>query len=180
MLTGIINLKCISLIIPQILNASISFHWMSTEETSTRSIMIAWLLYQQENCLSLEKLVIDNEYCGAAYRLIKGINVDDVALATEVITKVGPGGHLLAERHTRENLRRERFFPSDVLDRLSPDAWVKAGSFDSTFRARERASKILDEHEPTPLLEDAADALERALEKILGRYGIPLSSLSAI
>jgi len=133
-----------------------------------------------ENCQSLEKLVIDNEYCGAAYRLIRGINVTDVALATEVINKVGPGGHFLAERHTRENLRKERFMPSDVLDRLSPDAWEKAGSLNSTDRAREKANKILDEHEPAPLPEDAADALQRTLGKILERYNIPLSSLPSI
>ena len=133
-----------------------------------------------ENCQSLEKLVIDNEYCGAAYRLIKGISVDDVALATDVIAKVGPGGHFLAERHTRENLRKERFFPSDVLDRLSPDAWERAGSTDSTYRAREKASKILGEHEPVPLPEDAAIALRGKLGKILKRYGIPISSLPLV
>ena len=133
-----------------------------------------------ENCQSLEKLVIDNEYCGAAYRLIRGINVDDIALATEVITKVGPGGHFLAERHTRENLRKERFMPSDVLDRLSPDAWELAGSLDSTDRAREKANKILDEHEPAPLPKDAADAVRRTLGKILERYNIPLSSLPLV
>ncbi|TRO46525.1 hypothetical protein E2P65_05605 [Candidatus Bathyarchaeota archaeon] len=133
-----------------------------------------------ENCQSLEKLVLDNEYCGAAYRLIRGIDVDDVTLATEVITKVGPGGHFLAERHTRENLRKERFFPSDVLDRLSPDAWGRAGSLDSTHRAREKATKILEEHEPAPLPLDAADALRSTLEGILERHGIPLSSLPPV
>ena len=133
-----------------------------------------------ENCQSLEKLVLDNEYCGAAYRLIKGIDVDDIALATDVIAKVGPGGHFLAERHTRENLRKERFFPSDVLDRLSPDSWKRAGSLDSTYRAREKAGKILEEHEPYPLPEDAATALKGKLGEILKRHGIPLSSLPLV
>ncbi|UCD45312.1 MAG: trimethylamine methyltransferase family protein [Candidatus Bathyarchaeota archaeon] len=130
-----------------------------------------------ENCQSLGKLVIDNEYCGAAYRMIEGINVDSVSLAAEVITKVGPGGHFLAEKHTRENLRKERFIPSDVLDRLSPDAWVKAGSLDTTYRARERAEKILRDHEPYSLPSDAAEGLQRTLEGILERHGISLSSL---
>ena len=130
-----------------------------------------------ENCQSLEKLVIDNEYCGAAYRLIEGITVDDVSIATEVIAKVGPGGHFLAERHTREYLMRERFIPSDVLDRLSPDAWVKAGSINSTQRARERAERILKEHEPYSVPEDVRDNLQRTLESILVRYSIPLSAI---
>ena len=130
-----------------------------------------------ENCHSLEKLVIDNELCGAAYRLVEGIRVDEESLAIEVISKVGPGGHFLAERHTRENLRKERFMPSEVLDRLSPDAWVKAGSRDATDRAREKADTILREHEPEPLGDDEASELRRTLEGILDRYGIPTSSL---
>ena len=133
-----------------------------------------------ENCQSLAKLVLDNEHCGAAYRLVRGITVDEVSLATDVIVKVEPGGHFPAERHTRENLRKERFIPSDVLDRLSPDAWVKAGSRDTTSRARETANKILDEHEPDPLPKEAAQALKETLGGILERHGISLSSLPAI
>jgi trimethylamine--corrinoid protein Co-methyltransferase len=133
-----------------------------------------------ENCQSLEKLVVDNEYCGAAYRLAQGITVDEVSLATDIISKVGPGGHFLAEKHTRQNLMKERFMPSDVLDRLSPDAWVKAGSRDTTSRAREKANMILEEHEPAPLSKEAAQGLKETLGGILERYGISLSSLPAI
>jgi trimethylamine--corrinoid protein Co-methyltransferase len=133
-----------------------------------------------ENCQSLEKLVIDNDYCGAAYRLIEGITVDDISIATEVIAKVGPGGHFLAERHTRENLRRERFIPTDVLDRLSPDAWVKAGSINSTQRAREEAERILTEHEPYSLPQETMDSLQKTLESILERYSIPPSAIPII
>jgi len=133
-----------------------------------------------ENCQSLEKLVIDNEYCGAAYRLAQGIEVDEISLATDIIGKVGPGGHFLGEKHTRQNLRKERFMPSDVLDRLSPDAWVKAGSRDTTSRARETSNRILDEHEPAPLSKEAAQGLKEALGAILERHGIPLSSLPSL
>ena len=133
-----------------------------------------------ENCQSLEKLVIDNEYCGAAYRLIQGITVDDVSLATDVIGKVGPGGHFLAEKHTRENLRKERFMPSNVLDRLSPDAWGKAGSKDITSRAQEIANKILKEYEPDPLSNVEAQLLKETLKGILERHGLSLSCLPAI
>ena len=130
-----------------------------------------------ENCQSLGKLVLDNELCGAAYRLARGVTVDDATLAAEVIAKVGPGGHFLAERHTREHLRRERFIPTDVLDRLSPDAWERAGSEDSTARARRRADEILREHAPPRLEGDALRSLEATLDSILERHGIPSSAL---
>jgi trimethylamine--corrinoid protein Co-methyltransferase len=133
-----------------------------------------------ENCQSLEKLVIDNELCGTAYRLIEGITVDDTALATEIIAKVGPGGHFLGERHTRENLRKERFMPSDVLDRLSPDAWEKAGYKDTTQRAKEAVDRLLKEHTPEPLPEAAERELEKVFKEILARHGISPSKLPTI
>ena len=133
-----------------------------------------------ENCQSLEKLVIDNELCGTAYRLIEGITVDDTALAIEIIAKVGPGGHFLAERHTRENLSKERFMPSDVLDRLSPDAWEKAGYKDTTQRAKEAVDRLLKEHAPEPLPEAAERELEKVFREILARHGISPSKLPTI
>lgn len=133
-----------------------------------------------ENCQSLEKLVLDNELCGSAYRLLQGITVDEVSLATEVIFKVGPGGHFLGERHTRENLRKERYMPSEVIDRLSPDAWEKDGSKDSAQRARERVGKILSEHTPTPLSASVEASLESVLKDILKNYGVNSSQLPAL
>jgi len=130
-----------------------------------------------ENCQSLEKLVIDNELCGAAYRLIEGITVDEETLATEVISKVGPGGHFLAERHTRDHHMKERHMPGDVIDRLSPDAWTKAGSKDATRRAKEIADKTLLEHTPKPLPKDSEERLETVFKAILRRHGIRPSQL---
>jgi trimethylamine--corrinoid protein Co-methyltransferase len=133
-----------------------------------------------ENCQSLEKLVIDNEFCGTAYRLIEGINIDENAMATEIIDKVGPGGHFLAEKHTRENLYRERFMPSNVIDRLSPDAWVKAGSMNSTDRASETVGRILGEHVPDAIPKENAEELERVFKGILKRYKINTGHLPTI
>ncbi len=130
-----------------------------------------------ENCQSLEKLVLDNEYCGAAYRLLEGIRVDDVSLATELITTVGPGGHFLAEKHTRENLRKEQYMPSSVLDRLSPDAWAKEGAKDSATRARERADDILTKHKPAPLPAGVESGLEVEMKRILKMFDLEPSHL---
>jgi len=52
-----------------------------------------------ENCQSLEKLIIDNELCGTAYRLVEGITVDETALATEIIAKVGNTVEMLGIGH---------------------------------------------------------------------------------
>lgn len=126
-----------------------------------------------ENCQSLEKMVIDDEVCGMAYRLLEGAPVEGMRGVVDVIAKVGAGGHFLGERHTRENLRREHFMPSDVVCRLSPSAWRREGSRDIVQRARSRVDKLLREHEPRPLPEDAGKGLDRVLRDILHRHGLP-------
>jgi trimethylamine--corrinoid protein Co-methyltransferase len=133
-----------------------------------------------ENCQSLEKLVIDDELCGAAYRLIEGIRVDEDTLAADVISKVGPGGHFLAERHTRDHHMKERHMPGDVIDRLSPDAWTKAGMKNATQRAKEIADKTLRNHAPKPLPRESEERLETVFKAILKRYDIKPDQLPKI
>ena len=130
-----------------------------------------------ENCQSLEKLVIDNEICGEVLRLVGGVSLEADSLATEVIRKVGPGGHFLAERHTRENLMREHFMPSDIVCRLTPISWRKEGSKDTVDRAREMVDKLLKEHMPKPLPEESEERLDNVLKEILTRHGITMSEL---
>jgi len=55
------------------------------------------------------------------------------------------------EKHTREWLRKERFFPSDVIDRLTLEVEKKQGSKDIVSRAREAVDRMLQEHVPEPL-----------------------------
>jgi trimethylamine:corrinoid methyltransferase-like protein len=62
--------------------------------------------------------------------------------------------------------------PSMVLDRLSADAWVKAGGKDSTTRAKERAKTILQEHQPEPLDGKTSQALEDEMKNILKNYSL--------
>jgi trimethylamine--corrinoid protein Co-methyltransferase len=125
-----------------------------------------------ENCQSLEKLVIDNDICGMALRLADGLTVDDEKAALEIIAKVGPGGHYLAEKHTRKWLKMERFLPSDVIDRLTEEAEKKQGSKDMISRAREIVDSTLTEHVPEPLPLDIENNLRNVLKEIMSLYGI--------
>ena len=125
-----------------------------------------------ESCQSFEKLVIDNEVCGMALRLVEGIEVNADTLAIDVMRKVCPGGHYLAEKHTREWLRKEVFMPSPVIDRLSLDGWRRAGAKDIIARARERVDEILATHEPEPLPPDVEEGLREVLRTVMERYGI--------
>jgi len=130
-----------------------------------------------ENCQSLEKLVIDNEVCGMAYRILEGISTTCVEAVVDLIARVGSGGHFLGERHTRENLRKEHLIPSEVVDRMTLDAWTKSGSKDTVKRAKERVDSILKEHVPTPLSAEAEVRLDNVFKEIIARHGL-LSSLA--
>jgi trimethylamine--corrinoid protein Co-methyltransferase len=125
-----------------------------------------------ENCQSLEKLVIDNEICAMALRLVDGINANRDAFALEVISKVGPGGHYLAEKHTLKWLEKEHIMPSDLIDRLTLEAERKQGSKDIISKAREAVDKILKEHVPEPLQTDVENDLRDALKDIMNRYKV--------
>ncbi|MHA2424139.1 MAG: trimethylamine methyltransferase family protein, partial [Candidatus Thorarchaeota archaeon] len=120
------------------------------------------------NMQSLEKIIIDNEMCGAAYRLIEGIELEKMDIVTDLISKVGPGGDFLGQRHTAAKLRREHFIPSDVFDRLTTESWLEGGSKDMIERAKKRAETILSEKIPTPLPQDMENELDTTFGEILG------------
>jgi trimethylamine--corrinoid protein Co-methyltransferase len=119
---------------------------------------------------SFEELIIDNEICKAVLKAVQEIEVNDETLAVDVINKVGPGGHFLAEKHTLKHFKDVLFF-SDLTDRQSYDAWKKSGGKSMVKRAREKAEEILREHWPTPLDKDAqkeiSEIISRAEKELL-------------
>ena len=58
-----------------------------------------------ESCLSLEKLVLDNEICGMALRLVRGIEPRDDFPAQPLFEELLKERHLLISKHTRRHLR---------------------------------------------------------------------------
>jgi trimethylamine--corrinoid protein Co-methyltransferase len=113
---------------------------------------------------SFEELIMDDEICRAVLKAVQGIEVNDETLAVDVIEKVGPGGHFLAEKHTLNHFKDVLFF-SELTDRHSYDAWKKAGGKSMIKRARERAEEILKEHWPTPLDKDVQKEISEIISK---------------
>jgi trimethylamine--corrinoid protein Co-methyltransferase len=104
-------------------------------------------------------LMLDDELCGMALRAARGLEVDDAALALDVIKKVGFSGNYMTEMHTASHFRDEHFIPRLVV-RDTYEAWQKAGSRSALDLARERAREILADHQPRAL----DPALERELD----------------
>jgi trimethylamine--corrinoid protein Co-methyltransferase len=86
------------------------------------------------------------------------LNTNPDYMALDVINAVGPRGHFLRERHTRNHFRKLEF--SEVL--RIPD---KDGGYRDPFEvARENTDWILENHHPEPLSENQQSELTRIIK----------------
>jgi trimethylamine--corrinoid protein Co-methyltransferase len=115
--------------------------------------------------ISYEKYILDNDMIGMVRRIMDGFCVTDVTLAVDVIDKVGPGGHYLTQKHTMKFITKEYYFPT-IFDRKNYERWVQSGSKDIREAARDRARKILLEHQPEPLDKDIEKGLQKIIKQI--------------
>ncbi len=122
--------------------------------------------------ISLEKMVIDNEICGMALRLHRGIDTSEEALAVDLIRHLGPGGDYLSSDHTFKWFKKEPYIPSPVIERRDRKNWENDGARDTFEKAREKVKEILANHQPQPLDKERAEKLDRITQKIMGELGI--------
>jgi trimethylamine--corrinoid protein Co-methyltransferase len=122
---------------------------------------------------SFEELVIDEEICKTLLTLAKGIEVTDETIALDIIEKVGPKGHFLAEKHTLDHFKKDHFFPV-LINRDSYDVWKEKGGKELVETAKERVRGILKEHWPTPLDKD----VQKEVNSILKRAETELARFS--
>ena len=104
-----------------------------------------------------EAIVMDDELYHRARYALMAMDVDSEALALDVIQKVGPGGHFLAQKHTRRHMR------TAMKPGLGQQADAEGMSRDPRELARERVRWILENHEPEPLEAAKQDELARIL-----------------
>jgi trimethylamine--corrinoid protein Co-methyltransferase len=116
-----------------------------------------------ESCMSLEKLVVDNEICGMALRLVNGIAQRDDPLATELFKEFTADTQFLSMPHTRKWYREEHIFP-EIIDRDTYDAWVSLGQKPIAERASDKVEEILQENPPIPVDDQS---LQEELGKIM-------------
>jgi trimethylamine--corrinoid protein Co-methyltransferase len=99
---------------------------------------------------SYEKLIIDEQIIGMAFRFLQGITFNEKSLALDVIHEVGPRGNYLAHEHTVEMFKKEHFI-ARLSQRNKYDVWVQKGKNSMSKSAVEKAKRILDFHVPEPL-----------------------------
>jgi trimethylamine--corrinoid protein Co-methyltransferase len=105
-----------------------------------------------------EALVLDRELYHGVRNDAAVLNTSPDYMALDVIQAVGPRGHFLREKHTREYFRKLEF--SEVL--RIPDK--NSGYRDPFEVAREKTDWILENHHPEPLSENQQSELTRIIE----------------
>jgi len=125
-----------------------------------------------ESCQSLEKLVIDNEICGMALRLVKGIEIRDGGLSEDLYGDIYDGEHFLTSPNTLKWLRDEFYFPSEVIDRANYQTWLATDGKSAGERAHDKVKQILQKEAP-PVLDDAfVNELDQVMLSDARKYGM--------
>jgi trimethylamine--corrinoid protein Co-methyltransferase len=115
-----------------------------------------------ESTQSLEKLAVDHEICGMAYRLIEGIAQRDSPMALPLFEALSASTQFLSLPHTRQWYRKEHTMPS-LIDRDTYEDWLASGRKSMADRAAEDVRKRLAQ---TPL-NLAGRPLRTELERIM-------------
>lgn len=104
-----------------------------------------------------EGIFLDNELYQRARYALMAADVSDETLALDVIAAVGPGGHFLAEEHTRTHMK------TALMRGLEHDL-VNGRYRDPIEVAREKAAWVRANHHPEPLGAAEQAELTRILE----------------
>jgi trimethylamine--corrinoid protein Co-methyltransferase len=110
---------------------------------------------------SPEFMVLTDELISMTRSFTQGIQLDEGALALDVINQVGPGGQFLTHDHTLMHWR-ELWTPG-LFDRQRLDRWKKDGARDINHHIKERTCAIIESHQVEPL----SISVEQEIESIL-------------
>jgi len=103
-----------------------------------------------------EHMILQHEACQNAYDLLHGFEFDEADMALDVIAKVGPRSHFLAQKHTRKHIRDFRL-PS--LEREDSEGNPR----DPQEVALEEFRRLNETHHPRPLPDEVLAELDRIL-----------------
>ena len=112
-----------------------------------------------ESCISLEKLVMDNEICGMALRMTRGIEPREDFPSLPRFQELLQDEHLLISRHTRKHLKEQIHFPGPVINRANNARWTEEGCSTMNDRAHLEVEQLLRSHQSPALPADTHRAL---------------------
>ncbi|NLF30404.1 MAG: trimethylamine methyltransferase [Planctomycetes bacterium] len=126
-------------------------------------------LMEADLTVAYEKLAIDNEILGMVQRVLRGIEVNDETLATDLIIAKGPGKDYLIEDHTLRHMRDEFYMPTLANRRKRQD-------LEKDDDAVARARRFVDRIRTAPPVERLDPTVRQA---VLARFGEILPAAGA-
>jgi trimethylamine--corrinoid protein Co-methyltransferase len=130
-----------------------------------------------ESCQSLEKLVLDNEICGMALRMVRGIEARGERFGGDLYGDIYHGQHFLASEETLRWFRKEMDHPGPAIDRDTYDLWKSQGKKSAWDRACGEVERITSSHTVEPLPEDSLKALTSIMKNDALRMDFDLPPL---
>jgi trimethylamine--corrinoid protein Co-methyltransferase len=112
---------------------------------------------------SFSEMMMDCEIFSIVHKMMEGIVVNEETLALQAVANVGPGGHYLAQKHTRNHVRE--IFRPEFMDRRPYGEW-ETKKDDARDWALAKARRILKEHQPDPLDSKISMEMERIIELV--------------
>jgi trimethylamine--corrinoid protein Co-methyltransferase len=137
--------------------------WQAAAEVALDPLFVAlagaeWVtgigLNRSFTLLYPEAIILDDDLYHRARYALKAMEISPETLAVDVVSAVGPGGHFLAQRHTRKYMRNA-MVPA-ITHQVGEDGKYR----DPLEVARDKVTWILDNYEPEPL--EAAQQAELA------------------
>jgi len=113
---------------------------------------------------SLDMIVILNEVIDQVRRLYRGIPVNDITLALDVIREVGADGNFLVHQHTLQHLETTQWRP-EMFSRKGYDRWQAEGGAGLLERARKKLAHVLKEHRPIPISAEQATLIQQRVDQ---------------
>jgi trimethylamine--corrinoid protein Co-methyltransferase len=123
-----------------------------------------------ESCMSLEKLVMDNEICGMMLRMLRGIEPKEDFPALPLFEELLEEEHLLISKHTRKYMREEHFFPGPIINRANRSRWQEEGATTLEERAHKEVKELLENYEPSSLSKEIKNELINLMEHEAGKF----------
>ena len=122
-------------------------------------------LVETSQLLILEQIVVDNEIAALCSRLRQGIDCGEEKNLTADIGQIGPGGHFLKAKSTRQALRTGEFLRPRLVDRHPHDEWVRLGKPEMYQQARHLVEDILAQPDAGVVSTQVWEALQEILHE---------------
>jgi trimethylamine--corrinoid protein Co-methyltransferase len=120
-------------------------------------------------------IVMSDEIVSYVKRIVRGFDVSREKMGLDVIRQVGPAGSFLTHRYTADNYRQELWQPK-LLNRDTPQAWMKKGGQGYEQIVTQKAREILATHRAEPLPEGVL----RQLDEIAARAARTLADIQFV